>query len=221
MSALLAVASLVLGPALIALAIATLPSIWHGNMPDYHVIGRGHRLALLSFNLAATSFPFMFASVLALAVAARSTRRLAVAGLGCALLGLSAMLANAMFSVPLALMNGIAGHDGPGMLASDLGSPPHLPLYLFPLYLAGAILAAFALWRSRAVPPMTALAISVGGLLPPAIMTGISALALPISVGGLLLPAIVTGISALALPIMALRIAGSIPLAKALLAGCA
>lgn len=193
MSALLAVASLVAGPALIALAIATLPSIWHGNMPDYHVTGRGHRLALLSFNLAATSFPFMFASVLALAVAARSTRRLAVAGLGCSVLGLSAMLANAMLSVPLALMNGIAGHDGPGTPASGLGSPP-----LVPLYLAGAILAAFALWRSRAVPPLAALAISAGGLLP---------------------PAIVTGISALALPIVALRIAGSIPLAKALLAG--
>ena len=85
------------------------------------------------------------------------------------------MLANAMLSVPLALMNGIAGHDGPGTPASGLGSPPLVPLfYLFPLYLAGAILAAFALWRSRAVPPLAALAISAGGLLPPAIMTGIS-----------------------------------------------
>jgi hypothetical protein len=195
MAVLPAVASLVVGPALIALAIATLPGIWHGNMPDYHVTGYGHRLALVSFNLAATSFPFMFASVLALAVAARSTRRLAVAGLGCSMLGLSAMLANAMVTVPLALMNGIAGHDGPATPASGPGSPPLVPLYLFPLYLAGAILAAFALWRSRAVPPITALAISAGGLLP---------------------PAIVTGISALALPIVSLRIAGSIPL---LLAG--
>ena len=179
MGALQGVASLVLGPALIALAIATLPSIWHGSTPDYHVIGAGHRLVLLSFNLAATSFPFMFASVLALAVAARSTRRLAVAGLGCSVLGLSAMLANVVLSVPLAVMNGIAGLDGPDTLASRLGNPPLVPLYLFPLYLAGAVLAAIALWRSRAVAPLAALAIGAGGLFPLAIVTGIGVLRCP------------------------------------------
>jgi hypothetical protein len=215
-SALPSLASLIVGPALIALAIATLPSVWRTSTPGYHVIERGHLLALLSFNLAATSFPFMFASVLALAAAARSTRRLAVACLGCSVLGLSAMLANVMLSVPLMLMDGIAVHDGPGTPASGLGSPP---LYLFSLYLCGAILAAIALWRSRAVPPWAALAIGAGGLFPLAIVTGIGALALPVGDGGFMLLALVTSVGVLVLPIAALRIAGGMPLAKALLGG--
>jgi hypothetical protein len=219
MGALPAAVSLVLGPAQIALALATLPSIWHGNALDYRVIERGHGLAILSFSLAATTFPFLFASVLGLAVAARSTRRLAVAGLGCSVLGLSAMLANVVLSVPLVLMNGMARHDDPGTLASRLGSPPPAPLYLVPLYLAGAILAVIALWRSRAVSPWAALAIGAGGLFPLAIVTGIGALALPIGAGGLVPLAIVAGVGALVLPIVALRISGSIPLARALLAG--
>jgi hypothetical protein len=219
MRAPLAVVSLGLGPALIALAIAALPSIWRASTPGYHQIERDHHLAMLSSNLAATSFPFMFASILALAVAARSTRPLAMAGLGCSVLGLSAIFANAMLSVALALLNGIADHGGPSAPASRPGSPPLIPLYLFPLYLAGAILAAIALWRSRAVPPWVALAIGAGGLLPLAIVTGIGALALPMSADGFLPLAIVTGIGTLALPIAALRIAGGIPLARALLAG--
>jgi hypothetical protein len=215
----LAVLSLIAGLALVALAIATLPSIWHGSTPDYHVPGAGHRLALLSVNLAATSFPFLFASVLGLAVAARSTRRLAEAGLGCSVLGLSAMLANVMLSVPLALMNGIAGHDGAGTVAFRLGSPPLVPSYLAPLYLAGAVLAAIALRRSQAVSPWAAIAIGAGGLFPLAIVTGIGALTLPIGDGGFLLLALVTGVGVLTLPIAALRIAGSMPLARALLGG--
>jgi hypothetical protein len=90
---------------------------------------------------------------------------------------------------------------------------------MFPLYLAGAILAAIALWRSRAVPPWAALAIGAGGLFPLALVTGIGALRLPIGHSGLVPLALVTGVGVLTLPVAALRIAGSMPLAKALLAG--
>ncbi|GAA2121169.1 hypothetical protein [Actinomadura napierensis] len=196
MGSLLAAISLVLGPALIALALATLPDLWNGALPDHHVIDTRHGQAMLSFNLAAASFPFMFGSAAALAVAARRSRRLAGTGLACSFLGLTAMLANAMLSMPLVLMNGIADQGGLDRLATRLDSPPLAPLALFPLYFAGAILLAVALWRSGAVSGWAAIAIGVGGMFP---------------------VAMVTGVGALALPIAAVRIAGSVPLIKRLL----
>ncbi|MEU9017824.1 hypothetical protein [Actinomadura sp. NPDC048394] len=197
MGSLLTAISLVIGPALIALALATLPDLWNGSLPDYHTIDTQHDQAMLSFNLAAASFPFMFGSVVALAIAARRSRRLAATGLACSFFGLTAMLANAMLSMPLVLMSGITDHTGLDRLATRLDSPPLVPLFLFPLYFVGAILLAIALWRSGTVSGWAALAIGVGGMFPVALLTGVGALALPIA---------------------AIRIAGSIPIIKRLLA---
>jgi hypothetical protein len=193
----LAVISLIVGPGLIALALASLPDLWNGTLPDYHTIDTRHDQAMLSFNLAAASFPFMFGSVVALAIAARRSRLLAATGLACSFFGLTAMLANAMLSMPLVLMNGITDHNGLDRLATRLDSPPLVPLFLFPLYFVGAILLAVALWRSGAVSGWAALAIGVGGMFPVALLTGVGVLALPIA---------------------AIRIAGSIPVIKRLLA---
>jgi hypothetical protein len=51
---------------------------------------------LLSFNLAAAAFPFLFGSVVAISVAAGRSRLLAGTGLACSMPGLAAMFANAM-----------------------------------------------------------------------------------------------------------------------------
>jgi hypothetical protein len=197
MGALLASVSLVAGPALIALALATLNEPWIGNKPDYAVIENQHGQLMLSFNLAAASFPFLFGSVVALSVAAARSRRLASTGLACAMLGLAAMFANAMLSVPLVLMNGIGDHAPLDQLAARLDTPPLVSLWLFPLFFVGSLLQAAALWRSRAVPTWAAVCVGVGGLFPVAILTGVGALALPIA---------------------ALRITGSVPVIKNLLA---
>ena len=197
LGALLATVSLVAGPALIALALATLDDPWIGNRPDYAVIEGRHGQLMLSFNLAAASFPFLFGSVVALAVAAARSRRLASTGLACSMLGLAAMSANAMLSVPLVLMYGIGDHAPLDQLAARLDSPPLVSLWLFPLFLVGSLLQAAALWRSRAVPAWAAVCVGVGGLFPVAMLTGVGALALPLA---------------------ALRIAGSVPVIKNLLA---
>jgi hypothetical protein len=191
MGSYLAPVSLILGPALLSLALATLHEPWIGNAPDYPVINNEHGLLMLSFNLAAAAFPFMFGSVFALAVAARKSRRLAGAGLACSILGLSAMFANAMLSVPLALMNGIDDHVTLDQLAARLDSPPLVALFAFPLFVVGSLLAAAAL--RGAVPAWAAVCVGLGGLFP---------------------IAMVTGVPVLALPIAALRIAGSVPVIK-------
>jgi hypothetical protein len=195
--ALLGPLSMVAGPALIALALVTLHEPWRGDVPDYQVVDNEHGLLMLSFNLAAAAFPFLFGSVMALATAARRTPRLAGAGLACSLLGLSAMFANAMLSVPVALMNGISDHGPLDELATRLAAPPLIFLWAFPLFIVGSILQAVALWRSRAVSPLAAVCVGLGGMFP---------------------IAMVTGVGLLALPIAALRIAGSIPVAKTFLA---
>jgi hypothetical protein len=102
-----------------------------------------------------------------------------------------------MLSLPLVLMNGIDDHAGLDELAARLESPPLAILWSFPLFFLGSILLAVALWRARAVPAWAALGIGVGGLFP---------------------VALVIGTGALALPIAALRIAGSVPIIKDLLA---
>jgi hypothetical protein len=191
MGAVLAPVSLILGPILLALALATLHEPWIGDAPDYGIIDNEHGLLMLSFNLAAASFPFMFGSVFALAVAARRSRRLAGAGLACSVLGLSAMFANAMLSVPLALMNGIDEHAGLDQLATRLSSPPLVALFAFPLFFVGSLLAGAAL--RGAVPTWAAVCVGLGGLFP---------------------VAMVTGVTVLALPIAALRVAGSVPVIK-------
>lgn len=185
------VVSLVLGPALIALALATLHEPWLGDLPNHDVVDHEHGLLMLSFNLVAAAFPFLFGSVFALARAARRAPRLAGAGLACSVLGLSAMFANAMLSVPIVLMNGIAEHAPLDELAGRLAQPPLVFLYLFPLFLVGSILQAVALRRAGVLSRWAALAIGVGGLFP---------------------AAMVLGIGVLALPIAALRIAGSVPI---------
>lgn len=184
---------LIAGPVLVALALATLPDLWNGDLPDYTVINADHDLALLSFNLAAAAFPFLFGSALVLADAARGARGLATAGLICSFAGLSAMFANMILSVPLVLMEGITDHAGLDQLSARLADPPLIPLFLFPLYLIGSLLQGIALWRSHAVPGWAAAAVMIGGLFPLAVITGIGLLALPIT---------------------ALRIAGSIPLIR-------
>ncbi|GIH51116.1 hypothetical protein SAMN05421833_105304 [Microbispora rosea] len=190
MGTLLATASLIAGPALIGLALASLPDLWNGDRPDYQVIDADHGLALLSFNLAALAFPFLFGSAVVLALAARRSSRLAATGLVCGFLGLTAMFGNAMLSVPLVLMNGLPDHGGLDQLAGRLDSPPLLPLLLFPLFIVGSALQALSLWRSRAIPGWAAAAVGLGGLFP---------------------AAMVLDVPALAVPIAALRIAGSIP----------
>lgn len=194
---LLGVASMILGPALIGLALATLHEPWRGTVPDYDIVNGEHGLLMLSFNLAAAAFPFLFGSVVALAVVARRAPRLAGIGLAFSMLGLSAMFANAMLSLPIALMNGIDGHSTLDQLAARLAEPPLVFLWAFPLFIVGSIVSAAALWRSRAVSPWAAACVGLGGLFP---------------------VAMVTGVGVLALPIAALRIAGSIPVAKRLLA---
>ncbi|MER6425733.1 hypothetical protein [Streptomyces sp. NPDC001137] len=197
MGALLASVSLVAGPALIALALATFVDPWNGNQPDYGTINSRHTLLMWSFNLAALSFPFLFGSVVAIAAAARRSRLTAGTGLAMSMLGLAAMYGNSMLSVPLVLMNGIDDHAGLDHLATRLDSPPLAVLWCFPLYFLGSVLLAVALWRARSVPRWAAVGIGLGGFFP---------------------VAIVTGIGALALPIAAARIAGSIPIVKSLLA---
>lgn len=197
MGSLLAVVSLIAGPALIALALATLTDPWNGNEPDYGTIDTHHGLLLLSFNLAAASFPFLLGSVVALAAAARRSRWLASSGLVCSVFGLMAMFGNSMLSLPLVQMNGIDDRAGLTELATRLDSPPLVALYAFPLYLLGAVLLAAALWRSAALPRWSAICIGIGGLFPLAIAAGVGAIALPIA---------------------AVRIAGSVPLVKTLLA---
>ncbi|MEU0095829.1 hypothetical protein [Kribbella sp. NPDC006257] len=191
MGSVLAPVSLILGPALLSLALATLHEPWIGDKPDYTVINNEHGLLMLSFNLAAAAFPFMFGSVFALTIAARRSRRLAGAGLACSILGLSAMFANAMLSVPLALMNGIDDHATLDQLAARLDSPPLVALFAFPLFVVGSLLMAAAL--RGAVPTWAAICVGLGGLFP---------------------IAMVTGVPVLALPIAALRIAGSVPVIK-------
>jgi hypothetical protein len=197
MGSLLAAVSLVAGPALIGLALATFVDPWNGDQPDYHTINTRHMLLLWSFNLAAASFPFLFGSVVALAVAGSRSRRLAGTGLLCSVFGLAAMYGNSILSVPIVLMNGINDHTGLNELATRLDSPPLVVLWTFPLFVLGSVLLAAALWRSGAVPPWAAVCVAAGGLFPAAILTGIGPLALPIA---------------------ALRIAGSIPVIKSLLA---
>jgi hypothetical protein len=197
MGSLLATVSLIAGPALIALALATLTDPWKGNLPDYDTINNRHSLLMWSFNFAAASFPFLFGSVVALAVAARRARWLASSGLACSMLGLAAMFGNAMLSMPLVLMNGIDDHPGLDQLAVRLDSPPLLALWAFPLFFVGSILLGAALWRSNAVPRWASISVGMGGLFPVAMLTGIGVLALPVA---------------------ALRIAGSVPVIKNLLA---
>ncbi|MBB5782091.1 hypothetical protein [Nonomuraea jabiensis] len=196
MGTLLATASLITGPALIGLALATLPAIWNGDRPDYQVIDADHGLAMLSFNLAALAFPFLFGSAVVLAWAARRAPRLAATGLACSFLGLTAMYGNAMLSVPLMLMNGLPDHGGLDQLAGRLDSPPLFPLLLFPLFIVGSLLQSLSLWRSRAIPGWAAAAIGLGGLFPAAMLLDVPVLAVPIA---------------------ALRIAGSIPVLTTLL----
>jgi len=191
MGAFLAPVSLILGPVLLALALATLHEPWIGEAPDYEIINNEHGQLMLSFNLAAAAFPFMFGSVFALAVAGRSSRRLAGAGLACSVLGLSAMFANAMLSVPLALMNGINEHTALDELATRLSSPPLVALFAFPLFFVGSLLSGAALRHT--VPTWAAACVAIGGLFP---------------------IAVVTGVGVLALPIAALRVAGSVPVIK-------
>lgn len=112
MGSIIAVVSLVLGPALLGLALATLHDPWNGDVPNYATIDNENGQLMLSFNLAAAAFPFLFGSVMALAVAARRSRLLAGSGLACSVLGLCAMLANAMFSMTLVLMYGIDDRAG-------------------------------------------------------------------------------------------------------------
>jgi hypothetical protein len=197
MGAPLATVSLIAGPALIGLALATFVNPWNGNQPNYDTINHRHTLLMWSFNLAAASFPFLFGSVVAIAIAARRSRLLAATGLAMSMLGLAAMYGNSMLSVPLVLMNGISDHAGLDQLARRLDSPPLAILWSFPLYILGSMLFAVALWRARSVPRWAAVSIGLGGLFPIAIITGIGALAPPIA---------------------ALRIAGSIPIIKSLLA---
>ncbi len=194
--ALTGAASLILGPALIALALATLHEPWRGDLPDYDIVNGEHGLLMLSFNLAAAAFPFLFGSVVALAVAARERPRLAGAGLACSMLGLSAMFANALLSLPVVLMNGIADHATLDQLAARLAQPPLVFLYLFPLFIVGSVLQAIALRKSGAVSGWAALCVGLGGLFPVAMILGIGVLALPIA---------------------ALRIAGSIPVLTTML----
>lgn len=198
MGSLLAAASLVLGPLMIGLALATLPELWDDTLPNYATINDEHDLAMISFNLAAFAFPFLFGSVLAIATSARRSPRLAGWGLGCSMLGLSAMFANALLSLPLALMNGIDDHAGLDELAARLSEPPLVALWAFPLYFVGSLLLGAAAWRSGALPLWAGVCIAVGGLFP---------------------VAVVVGIGALAVPVAALRIAGSVPLIKTLARG--
>ncbi|WP_410787910.1 hypothetical protein [Kribbella sp. C-35] len=191
MGSVLAVISLILGPVLLALALATLQEPWIGDAPDYAIINNEHGLLVLSFNLAAAAFPFMFGSVFALAVAGRRSRRLAGAGLACSILGLSAMFANSMLSVPLVLMYGIDDHSGFDQLAARLSSPPLVALFAFPLFVVGTFLAGASL--RGVVPGWAVVCIVLGGLFPMAVITGVGVLALPIA---------------------ALRIAGSVPIVK-------
>lgn len=192
MGALVSAVSLVLGPTLLGLALATLHDPWRDDLPNYDTINAEHGLLMLSFNLAA-AFPFAFGSVVALAVWARRSRLLAASGLVCSVLGLSAMFGNAMLSVPIVLMNGITDHAGLDELAPRLSSPPLIALYAFPLFFLGSVLLGVAAYRSGAAPAWAAVCIAVGGLFP---------------------VAVVTGVGALALPVAALRIAGSVPLIK-------
>jgi hypothetical protein len=191
----MSVAGLILGPALLGLALAIPHDPWADSLPNYEMINNDHGLLLLSLNIAAVAIPFACASVVALAVQARRSRLLSGWGLGCSVLGLLAMFGNAMLDVPVALMYGIDDRAGLDQLALRLSEPPLVALYAFPLFLVGSLLLGAALWRSGATPPWAAACIAVGGLFPIAVLTGISALALPIA---------------------ALRIAGSVPLIKTL-----
>jgi hypothetical protein len=191
MGSILGAVSMVLGPALLGLALATLVDPWLDDLPNYATIDDQHGLLMLSFNLAAAAFPFAIGSVVAIAIAARASRHAAAWGLSCSVLGLSAMFGNAMLSVPIVLMNGIADHSGFDQLAPRLAEPPLVALWAFPLFFVGSVLLAVAVWRSAAAPPWAAVCIGLGGLFP---------------------VAIVMGVGVLALPIAGLRIAGSLPL---------
>lgn len=83
-----------------------------------------------------------------------------------------------------------------GNAGADTNSVP--VYWLFPLVLAGAVTLAVALWRSGVVPAWAALCIGLGALLH-------------------LAPEI--GVGAVAVVFAAVRVVGSIPVARALLAG--
>jgi hypothetical protein len=197
MGSLPAAISLLAGPALIALGLALHTSPWSGTVPDLAAIDAHHGQMLLSLNLSLAAFPFLYGSVVAIAVAARRSRWLAGSGLACSFLGLTAMLVNGLVDLPLIMMAGIDERAGFAELATTLDTQLPIVAYLFPLYLIGTVLLAGALWRAKAVPRWSALCIGVGGLFPLAVITGIGTTALIIA---------------------AIRIAGSIPIAKALLA---
>jgi hypothetical protein len=59
---LLGVASMILDPALIGLALATPHEPWRDTVPDYDIGNSEHDLLMLSFNLAAAAFPFLAGS---------------------------------------------------------------------------------------------------------------------------------------------------------------
>ncbi|MEV4165008.1 hypothetical protein [Nonomuraea dietziae] len=196
MGSVLAATCLLAGPALIGLGLALYTSPWSGTVPDLAAIDAHHGQMLLSLNLSLLAFPFLYGSVVAIAVAARRSPWLASSGLACSLLGLTAMLVNGLVDLPLIMMAGIDERAGFAELATALDTRLPIVSYLFPLYLIGTVLLAGALWRAKEGPRWSALCIGVGGLFPLAAITGIGPTALIIA---------------------SIRIAGSIPIVKALL----
>jgi uncharacterized membrane protein len=197
MGSVLAALSLIVGPVLIALGLALYTNPWSDSVPDLTAIDAHHGQMLLSLNLSLAAFPFLYGCVVAIAVAGRQAPWLAGSGLACSFLGLTAMLVNGLIDLPLIMMADIDERTGFAELATKLDTQLPIVSYLFPLYLIGTVLLAAALWRAKAVPRWSALCIGVGGLFPLAVITGIGATALIIA---------------------AIRIAGSIPIVKTLLA---
>lgn len=155
---------------------------------------------LLGATLSSLGVILTIGSVLAVAaLAARRQPRAAVWGATLSVLGLGSCLIYSVYDVALVATRDLdpasADRYGRAFLAS---TDSVLTYWLFPLALVGGILLGVALWRSGQVPKWAA------------VFTGL---------GMFELAAPETGIRALIVVFAVLRIAGSVPVAKALLTG--
>jgi hypothetical protein len=196
MGSLVGAASLVLGPALFGIGVAQLHDVWPGALPDYEAVNAHHDQNVLGTHLATLGFPFLVISVFAIAWAARDSRRLAGAGILTSVFGLLAMFGNGLMAGTVTSMAGIDEHEPLDQLTRNLTDDAPVVLWSFPLYVVGAVLLGAALWRSGAVPRWSAVLVALGAAMPVGVLTGVGLLSLVVA---------------------SLRIAGSVPVIKALL----
>jgi hypothetical protein len=189
--------SLIAGPVLFGVGAVLMHQVWPGDLPDYPAVNEFHDQNVVATHLVTLAFPFLVLSVVAIAAVARQSRRLAGAALMTSVFGLMAMLGNGILYSAVNSMAGIDDHETLDALTENLNSDYALVLWTFPLYLVGSVLLAAALWHSGAVPRWSAVFVGVGALIPVGILSGVGALSLVFA---------------------AIRLAGSIPVIRMLLA---